>query len=476
MRGIAMRYLRRVDPCSTRRLPLLRPWIRLSLYDGRFPIVAARGASRHRQAAVPAPSARRVRSHQQAHPLWRRNPQRADCARDAGEGLSLGRPAALESVSLVLDEHRAYLADVTRLGAFERAIAATVRPGDIVIDLGSGTGILGLLAARAGAARVYAIEETSLSGLAREIAAANGLSDRVEVVRGWSTWVTLPEKADVLVTDQIGQFGIEAGLFEYLPDARRRLLKAGARTIPRAITWRLAPVESAALREALAFWREPRAGFNFSAVARPAGASGYPAQLNPQALLAPAGALASSPADALPASGLIEGDVTFVVHRAGMLDGLGGWFVAELAPGVSLTNAPDSSERIKRQQVVLPTGPVAVSPGDRVRARVRFRPTTLMVDWQVTVTDAHGVERAKDRRSTFEGMLIAPEDLAVKSPTARPLLSRRGAARRSVLNLCDGSRTVGEIEAELKQEYPDILNTDEEAAAFLAEVLTSDAT
>jgi precorrin-6B methylase 2 len=377
-------------------------------------------------------------------------------------------------MSLVLDEHRGYLSDTVRLAAFERAIASTVRPGDVVIDLGSGTGILGLFATRAGAVRVYAVEGTSLGGLAREIAKVNGVDDRVRVVRGWSTWVSLPELADVVVTDQIGHFGIEAGLFEYLPDAQRRLLKPGGRTIPNAISWRVAPVECVELRESIDFWRERRAGFDLSPVVPPAQASGYPATITRDALLSTPATLATAAAASLPESGLIQGQLSFEISRSGTLDGLAGWFVAELAPDVTFTNGPETGERINRRQVVLPVQPVSVQQADRVCARVRFRPATLMVDWQVQVMDASGVERMRVRRSTFEGMLIAPEDLASRSPSARPLLSRRGAARRMALELCDGARTIQQIEAELRRAFPDVLPSDDDAAAFASEVIGGD--
>lgn len=378
-------------------------------------------------------------------------------------------------MSRILDEHRGYLADGVRLAAYERAIAATVKPGDVVLDLGSGTGILGLLATRAGAARVYAVEETALGGLAREIAAANNVSNRIRVVRGWSTWVTLPELADVVVSDQIGPFGIEAGMFEYFADARRRLLKADGRTIPSAIRWRCAPVECAPLREAIDFWRHRRAGFDLSPVVAPAEGSGFPIVLERDALLAPAITIASARLDAPPESGLVSGDAEFHIARAGTFDGIGGWFIAELAPAVTFTNGPDADERINRRQVVLPVTPLPVHPGDRVQLRIRFRPLTLMVDWQVVVSDADGRERARVRRSTFQGMLIAPEDVSSKSPSARPRLSARGAARRTALDLCDGSRTVQEIESALRHAYPEILSSDAQASAFLAEVLDHDA-
>ena len=62
-------------------------------------------------------------------------------------------------MSLELDQHRHFLKDEHRINAFRSAIAEVVRPGDVVVDLGSGTGVLGLLACQAGAGRVYSIDD-----------------------------------------------------------------------------------------------------------------------------------------------------------------------------------------------------------------------------------------------------------------------------------------------------------------------------
>src|SRR5204863_7107587 len=112
-------------------------------------------------------------------------------------------------MSMILDEHRQYLSDGTRVTALSAAIERVVKPGAVVVDLGAGTGILGLLACRAGARRVYSIEAGGMIELAREIARANGFEDRIVFVKGLSTQVDLPEKADVLIADQIGRFGFE---------------------------------------------------------------------------------------------------------------------------------------------------------------------------------------------------------------------------------------------------------------------------
>ena len=80
--------------------------------------------------------------------------------------------------------HRSMIGDRVRTEAFRRAIEAAVRPGDVVLDVGAGSGILSVFAARAGAARVYAVEQTSIAVFAQELVAANGVADVVRVIQG----------------------------------------------------------------------------------------------------------------------------------------------------------------------------------------------------------------------------------------------------------------------------------------------------
>ncbi len=62
-------------------------------------------------------------------------------------------PGVFEALS-PLREHMGYVSDAHRLAIYRRAMVAVVKPGDVVLDLGAGTGILGVLACQAGAARV----------------------------------------------------------------------------------------------------------------------------------------------------------------------------------------------------------------------------------------------------------------------------------------------------------------------------------
>ena len=139
-------------------------------------------------------------------------------------------------MSVQLDEHRQLLADRKRVDALSRAIAQIVAPGQVVLDVASGTGILGLLACRAGASRVYCIEQSGIIEVAREVARANGFAERMHFVKAHSSWAEIPESIDVIVCDQIGHFGFEAGIVEMIADVRSRFLKPGGRIVPASVT------------------------------------------------------------------------------------------------------------------------------------------------------------------------------------------------------------------------------------------------
>ena len=133
-------------------------------------------------------------------------------------------------------EHARMLHDARRTGDYLAAIGEAVRPGDVVLDIGTGSGVLAIAAARAGARRVYAVEASDIAEVAERVFAANRVQDRVTLIPGWSRTTDLPEPADVLVAEIIGNEPFEEEILETTLDARRRLLKPGALLIPNALT------------------------------------------------------------------------------------------------------------------------------------------------------------------------------------------------------------------------------------------------
>ncbi len=102
------------------------------------------------------------------------------------------------------------LIDTKRSLAFRKAIQKTVRKGDIVVDMGTGSGILAMFAAKAGAKKVYAVEidKNNIQTL-RKTFEKNGLSDTIEVIEGDITKVKIPEKVDVIIGEMIATALIE---------------------------------------------------------------------------------------------------------------------------------------------------------------------------------------------------------------------------------------------------------------------------
>ena len=143
-----------------------------------------------------------------------------------------------------IEEHLGYISDVVRLGAYQAAIENTVRDGFLVADLGCGTGVLGLMCLQAGAATVYGIDSTPIINVARESFSRERLLDRATFIRSHSARTDLPERVDLVICDQVGYFGFDAGIVQSSVDAVRRFLKPGGVLIPSRLRLCAAAVES----------------------------------------------------------------------------------------------------------------------------------------------------------------------------------------------------------------------------------------
>lgn len=152
----------------------------------------------------------------------------------------------------VADYHRLMLLDVPRNKAFAEAIARAVKPGTTVLDIGTGSGLLAMMAARAGAKRVVACEaHRALAETAREIVARNGLQDVIRVIGDVSTNLdrdgNLDGGADVIIAEVFASNLLSEGALASLSHAIPELGRPGARVIPAA----------AGVRAALAYHETP---------------------------------------------------------------------------------------------------------------------------------------------------------------------------------------------------------------------------
>lgn len=163
-----------------------------------------------------------------------------------------------------LYEHEKMLADRVRVETYRKGIARLIRPGDVVVDLGTGTGVLSLFAAQQQPKRVYAVDHSQVIELARAIAEHNKLHDRIEFLHLNSRDLRLDEPVDVILHEQIGDELFDENMVANIVDLRNRLLKPGGRIVPGRFALYLEPVQLADADRVPFVWENPVVGLDYS--------------------------------------------------------------------------------------------------------------------------------------------------------------------------------------------------------------------
>jgi histone-arginine methyltransferase CARM1 len=172
----------------------------------------------------------------------------------AAASLDFRRPGAHDSHPFfsyygLLVHQQNMMQDAVRTGAYAAAIAdnAADFAGKTVLDVGTGSGILAVFAARAGAAHVYAVEASGVAERAAALMAANGLADRITVIKAKIEEVRLPEDArvDVIISEPMGFMLVHERMLESYMIARQRFLKPGGKMFPTTGTIFAAPFTDA---------------------------------------------------------------------------------------------------------------------------------------------------------------------------------------------------------------------------------------
>lgn len=282
----------------------------------------------------------------------------------------------------VLDYHLSMLLDTDRIASYRRAIDASVKPGDVVVDIGCGTGVLSFMACEAGAKKVYAIEGGPVIEAARDLAADNGFADRIEFLSGWSIDLGIAEPADVLITETIGNAGLDEGIVAWTADARDRLLRPGAVLLPQRLRMWVAAAEAYDDHALISDWRTLDLPYDYTSTHRRAARTLWFADITPDKLLGqPELAADVDLTTALNETTASAGVVS--VDRDGMLHGLACWFDSLLCPGVTVDNSPPRSDSSWSQGFLPLSEPLDVCAGDQLSWELSVSADGEHWTWQV---------------------------------------------------------------------------------------------
>lgn len=347
-----------------------------------------------------------------------------------------------------VDDHRPMAQDAVRNAAYARALARVVTPDSVVLDLGAGTGLLGVIAARLGARRVYLVEPEDIIEVARQVAAANGVADRVVCLRGRIEDVGLPERVDVIVSVMTGNFLVTEDLLGTLVWARDHVLVPGGSLVPCGAAMVVAPVTAAAVHEArIASWSRPHEGLDLGVLRQYAANTVYYEShaLRDAERLAPPQTLHAidfqrDPYDA------VHARVTCEIDRAGLCHGWAGWVDLDLG-GERLSAAPFAPAVHWSTAFVPLDPPMEVRPGDRLVLTLDRVPHG---DW-TWVTEG---PRETQQHSTLAGAPLSAATLERASPGYEPIPTQDGRAVLEILSACDGTTSVATLASRLHARNP----------------------
>ncbi len=360
-----------------------------------------------------------------------------------------------------------------RMSAYVSAIRDAVRRDDVVLDIGTGTGVMALLACQCGAKRVYAIEPSDVIVLARQAAKDNGVADRISFHRAFSTELELPERCDVLLSDLRGSTPCFSSHLADLMDARTRLLKPAARWTCQVDTLFVGVVEmpKRALQLQVA-WDGSRWGLDLSSALPFASNQISPHLCHPSDLLGRGRSWARIDYPRL-TSPHVRGATTLAIERDGPAHGLQIWFEAELFGGARMSNAPGEPDGVYSRMFLPWPETLNLCAGDAVEVQIDAVHSghEYWWNWKSTVRrSGSAAALATFSQSTFKGRLLEPGVVARAAENSPPVLTREAQETRFVLARIDGRTTQAELAAALRTEFPVRFPDEISAAARVAQI------
>jgi len=369
--------------------------------------------------------------------------------------------------------YAAMVGDNVRTAAYSAALRATVKPGQTVVDIGTGTGYFAVLACKLGASRVYAIEpDPAAIAVARETALINAVRDRITFLECLSTEVTLPEPADVIVSDLRGVLPLHTHHIRSIADARDRLLRPGGTLIPLQDEIFAAPVWAPSVyRKHCEPWSRSNIEVDVTNWGRYSRNSWTKTRVDPTSLIEPAASLGILDYRTI-ATPAFRGEVSWNARRASELNGFVVWFDARLADGIGFSCAPDADEAIYGSAFFPLPEAVSVEVADRITFSLKADLVHGEYVWRWStglVGSGAGGGRRFDQ-STFFCQPLDSKLFARARPESAPHLRDVGEMTAAALQMMDGTRTLSAIADALRDRFPHKLGDPDAFSNFVADV------
>jgi type I protein arginine methyltransferase len=373
-----------------------------------------------------------------------------------------------------ISQYGSMIEDRVRVDSYAQALRRAIRPGSVVLDIGTGTGIFALLACKYGAGRVYAVDPSEAIELARQMAVTNGMSDRIVFIQDLSTRTTLPELVDVLVSN-IG--GVLPFLEQHLPsimDARRRFLKPGGALIPLEDRLFAAIVEAPDVyRRHMLPWENNPYDLDLTLGREIMTSTWIKQRVKPDQLLVEPALCQRIDYRTVESAGF-SAELGWKAVRAGTAHGLSLWFDSTLAEGISFSNAPAAPEMVFGAAFFPLRTPVRLAIGDTVSVKLR---ATLVGDdyvwnWDTVAAASppQGETISSFEQSTFFADPTSPTQLKKRAAHFRPVRNIEGEIDFAVLGLMNGNTRLEQIAEELILRFPGRFKDLQEALARAGEI------
>uniref|UniRef100_V5HDN6 type I protein arginine methyltransferase n=1 Tax=Ixodes ricinus TaxID=34613 RepID=V5HDN6_IXORI len=278
--------------------------------------------------------------------------------------------------------HQEMLQDAPRTEAYRKALEANAETsikGRVVLDVGCGTAILAMFAARCGASRVIGVDQSDIVFQAMDIVRENDLHGTVTLLKGRLEDIDLPvERVDVIVSQWMGYFLLFEGMLDTVLHARDHHLKPGGTLLPSRCDLFLVPLCDKALHQRhIGFWGDVY-GFKMSCLKKEVAREAHIMLVGPESVCSVQPALVKS----LDLNTCSVEDTNFtsdfefeVAPGADEITAFAGYFDSafELPVPVVLSTSPQAEPTHWKQTVFLLEQPIAVKPGEKITGKLDCR-------------------------------------------------------------------------------------------------------